>query len=245
MATKDLGVSKAPPDRFVTRRGVEIRIVPLSDFTMELLNATVEREFRERGEPLDVPTYSYTAIGGDVLTAPLDADSLEDPDDPAQTEENKRLWAAYLDARKRLAAEQAERLLRAQLLLGAEIIGEEQPEFARTFKTLGIPIPEDADERKVMYLRDYAMNDAEMQEFLFLVQILMASTMVSTEEIEAAKATFRRGMGQGLGDYLRGLGQIAATAGAAGEAAETGGVEVEVLPALSGGEGGEGLGGDA
>lgn len=237
----DLNVMRSASDRMITRRGVEIQVIPLSDFTIELLNRQVEKKYRDAGEPVDPPTYSFETIGGGIQTEVLDESSLEDPQDPEQTERNKQAWAAHKATLAKMEKDRDETLMRAQFLMGAKVIGEENPEFEQIFKALGVEIPDDPNERKIMYLRDYAMNDGEMQEFFFMVQMLSLGSIVPEEDIEAARATFRSDIRR---EFKKLIQRLSRQEYPLTEPPETAG-EVAVQPTISGNQDGEIVGSNA
>jgi len=130
---------------YQTSRGVRLKIRAVSPVQIELALGQVEEEFRERGEPLDVPKWELRA---QVPGVPEEEqvvqyfahteETLEDPDDPRQTMVNRAMWAAYEDAQERLLEEQGERRMRLFLLYGVELLDGGIP---------GVPEPGDAQSR--------------------------------------------------------------------------------------------------
>jgi len=245
LAALRAGPDAPASDILTTRRGVRIRVIPLSDFWVEYLRDVVRKEFAERGEPLDPPTYTFATVGGDSQTVPHDETTLEDPDDPEQTAANRAAWAAHVDAKARLEQEQSARLERAQFLMGAELLDDEDPRFEEFCRAIGAPMPEDPDERKILYLRGYAMNDAEVQEFFFLVQVLSMAGMVPEEDVQAALATFRHQLRGQFRLFLRELERVTPADGAPAEEPADPQGALAVLPEVPAGAGGEELGSDA
>lgn len=95
---------------FRTLAGLEIEFEPISMSTLVLAEQGVEAFFRERGDPIDKPTYKIAVEGGDEIEFELDADHLEASNkdgtpNEEETYKRKSLWSAHQLAVLALARE--------------------------------------------------------------------------------------------------------------------------------------------
>ena len=110
-------MDKKQQGEFVTRAGKRVRVQAVNWFKVRQIEGVVEREFRERGEPIDPPTYTVEVAGGGTETHAHDAKSSSTP-------EEKAAWQAHLEARQRLLSEQTVRYSRYLVFHGI-VIDEE------------------------------------------------------------------------------------------------------------------------
>ena len=54
------------PAEFVTQGGVKLPLRPVSRIRIDQLRLAVRKEYKDRGEPIDPPMYSYEVLGGDL-----------------------------------------------------------------------------------------------------------------------------------------------------------------------------------
>lgn len=172
--------------KFTTSRGREIDIVPVSDTLIGMALANLEKEWRARGEPLDVPTYTVPIAGGaDTETYPHDEKSA------AQTSpEVLAQFRAYEDATKRLDDAKEQRRLRILLHgLKFEILADGWEEMQ---KALGVEIPTDPEERWFHYLTtEVLVTPDDLLRAIELVTKASYAGAVDEDAISAAMDNFR------------------------------------------------------
>ena len=132
---------------YKTESGETIRVKPVSNLAITMIRLKVRDEFREAGEPVDVPTYSAETVAGDVQTFDLDEASIEVPDDAEETARRKALWDAHQDATYRMAAEQNKRLVRYVYSEG--VLTEVPDGWVEEMREYGVPIPDSPKEQKL------------------------------------------------------------------------------------------------
>ena len=192
---------------YVTVAGVEVPIGPVNLFDLNLAAEGLRREFYERGEPLDPPTYTAELAGGGMQTFEHDEDTLEVTpemvlsealDDPEKAMEiaayrtavNREAWATYLDANARLIAEQG--ALRMEIMLDgvkAELPADNTWEIRR--KRRHLEVPDDPIEKRLYYIqRELLFTTADAENALAAI-IRLSSQGMPEEAIKAAEAMFR------------------------------------------------------
>jgi hypothetical protein len=174
------------PDRlvFYTSAGLEVEFEPVSPIVLEESEAGLLSEYKERGEPIDIPTYTVETAGGGSQVFEHDEKSL-------QTDEDKAKWKAYVDANQRLLAEQSQ--LRLEIVLSSlKIQLPEDNTWERKFKKWHVKVPEDPDEKLMFYIQREILKTPE-DLFTAMTQVISTSMKgtVSEEAIEAASKSFR------------------------------------------------------
>ena len=220
------------PAEFTTQGGMKLVLHPIPRIRIDQLRLAVRKEYKDRGEPIDPPTYSYTVLGGDQETAILDDMSAEDPTNPEQTAKNKRLLLEHRAAMARMDSEARDRVTSAMLALGVVLDPADIPqEWDDDQKWLGVEVPTDPRDKKVQYLITAVLSDPDMVRLILELQTLSLSGMVDDSLIEAARESFRRALQEqgraAFRDIEAQVGRLVA--------------QSEVL----GSEGGEGVGIDA
>jgi hypothetical protein len=184
---------------FTNVAGQTYKVRPVNDTLVTQSLAKIERAYRERGEPLDPPTYTVQihlpdgSIGGEETLA-FDEKALEVPGDELQTAKNKSDWAAHKNALARLEAEQNTK--RSYLWLMGGVICETEATaegWAREQQSIyGIDIPADPMERRWHYLTTVACPTAEdLARAIGAVTGISLSGLVASEEVDAMVETFR------------------------------------------------------
>ena len=192
---------------YVTVAGVEVPIGPVNLFDLNLAAAGLEKEYRERGEPLDPPTYAAELAGGGTQTFEHDEDTLEvtpgmvlsealgDPEKAKEiaahrTAVNREAWADYMSANARLIAEQS--ALRMEIMLDgvkAELPEDGAWEVRRRRRHL--EVPDDLAEKRLYWIqRELLVTPADAEEALAAI-IRLSSQGMPEEAIKAAEAMFR------------------------------------------------------
>lgn len=177
---------------FKTSSGMTLHLKPISRLFLQRLRMTVEKEFRDRGDLIDVPTYSFKSLGDLEVTEPLSEDSLEDPNDEAKTVENRKKWKAHKAAQTRLMEEISERTTAAILVMCVSESPTADSEWEDTMRWLGVEIPADPRDKKVLWLTSAILSDAEVMNLMVQVQMLTLGEVADEEMIAAAQESFRR-----------------------------------------------------
>ena len=207
-------------DTILTTEGLEVRLRPLSRVIFEQIDLAVEREYRERGEPLDPPTYTAQTAGGGQETHPHDAESVRAEE---TSEAERQAWDAYLLARARLEAEVRERVSRYVLFQG--VVAPDPPaEWVDLQRWLRVEVPDDPRDLKLRYIEAEILKTPSdlMEAMLGVLRLSMAG--VPQADLEAMERFFRRALERH---------------GAAAPADQAGAVDGQ--PAPAGDAGGEGV----
>lgn len=150
--------------------GITITLKPISNVLLKQIDVRVEKEFRESGEPIDVPKYSADLAGGGAEEYEYDEDSLHYPIElalqrcngnaeeaqrlaAAETLRAMKLWEKYVDARNRMFQRVTEQRKRYILGAGVELesgVPEKWVEEQRAFEMFDIP--DDPIDLKVFYI---------------------------------------------------------------------------------------------
>lgn len=174
------------PDKlvFYTAAGLEVEFEPISPILLEESEQGLIAEYRQRGEPLDKPTYTVETVGGGSQIFEHDETTLT-------TDELKAAWALYKDANDRLQAEQAQ--LRLEIVMSAiKVELPEDGEWEKRYRRWHVTVPSDADEKRLFYIaREILKTPADLVEAMTRVITTSMKGTVSEEAIEAASASFR------------------------------------------------------
>ena len=179
---------------YETESGETIRVKPVSNLAITMIRLRVRDEFREDGEPIDVPTYSTETVAGDVQTFDLDEASIEVPDDAEETARRKALWDAYQDATYRMMAEANKRVLKYVYSEG--VLAEVPDGWVEEMREYGIPIPDSPKEQKTYYVM-LRLAPTQREQLALSARIVRLSVQGRVDDtlLEAAEATFRSGLG--------------------------------------------------
>jgi len=147
-------------EKYTTEEGVELTLVPVRSVLVQAAALRVEDEFRERGEPVDPPTYKFKDVSDAILEMPHavegELNTLDVPDDPQATARNWASWNRHQECLMRLALAQEERRIKMLYMLGIEC---ELPNgWEETLEIAGIEVPEKLLERKFAYLWYVALS---------------------------------------------------------------------------------------
>jgi len=176
---------------FITSSGREVTLVPVSAYVLQDIAASVEEEFCENGEQVDVPTYQITTVAGDVETHPLDAESLE-AQDPAETERRKKAWADYQDCQRRMSNRQGTLTQDYMFREGVDGDPDSDEAWIRNQKRLSLKVPEDPDERKFVYVTRWLLRSVPDQlNAAERITILTARGGVNERKLQSAVKSFR------------------------------------------------------
>lgn len=179
---------------FFTTAGVEVEYTPASAVEIEMSEAALRKEYIERGEPLNVPTYTVQ-LAGSTPENPL-TQTFEHDATTLQSDEDKAAWKAHLDALSRFDNELNE--LRTQIVI--DCLKIELPEDTRWMskqKRHHIELPTDEYELLHHYIRTEVLRSVE-DIYLAMQKVIVASLSGSVDEaaIEASLKTFRNTLQQ-------------------------------------------------
>jgi hypothetical protein len=176
---------------FTTRDGRILRLRPISPLLVGSARGKVEKEWRERGEPLDPPTYSVQTVGGPEAYD-YDATSIETAPD-----EDKARWALHLNAVERM--ERAWRIAWLEIVLVFGVEADEDYEKGDWEKRLlrwganPDDIPKEADERRAFYLATIVLTDPDdVADLLFQLDLIRRQPGLEEEQVRIALESFRR-----------------------------------------------------
>jgi hypothetical protein len=189
---------------FITSSGKRLHYEPISPVALEYAEQGITKKYRERGEPLDPPTYTVETAGGGSQTFDHDAESIKDD------LEAEAAWASYLDAQQRLSTEIG--TVRNRIILSAvQVELPEDKTWMYKQKSWGIEIPllpKDTDyddpeefeyavveygqELRLHYLQTELLKT--VNDAYGIVDMIMRASLegaISKEAIDAASASFR------------------------------------------------------
>lgn len=160
-----------------------IKINPVSMVDMMEIRASIESEYRENKEPLDVPTYQV-AVGDEFQPHDHNETTLE-------TDEDRAAWDAYIDANERLDTEVALYTTKYLLVEGIEIDWKLFKDWEAKKKKYKIRIPEDEDDKKIYFLTSTAFPTPADQKQAAQAVMLASIKGSDKEQVEAIEALFR------------------------------------------------------
>lgn len=161
---------------FTTADGREIKIRPVSLFVIDRLRAGFV--FPPK------PTYTATTAGGDVEVHDHDEKTLV-------TDEDKAAWAAWKAEMARLSADYAEKANRTWVMLGTDI-DVPDGDWIKLHEFCGLTVPADPLERRWYYITTVLFSDDKELARLITEIARISNPGPTAEEVEAAKASFRR-----------------------------------------------------
>jgi hypothetical protein len=176
----------------ITQNGTELELRPVSDFLITKVRAQVQAEFeKEHGAMPERPTYEIKCGGGPfgnwTETRTHTEKTILDG-----TEEEKALWARYIELRRELNGLVWTRTARVYLLDGMP----DPPEngWVEKQERRGLEIPEDPDERKMHWIETEVV--VSNQELIWLVKLIQGQSNFTEAGRQLAADTFRRAMEQ-------------------------------------------------
>ena len=200
-------------NEFVTEAGLTLKLRPVREALVELARMAVEKEFRDRNEPIDTPVYTVQTVTGETqtfqhvydLTDPIHPkDTLTVEGDPKATSQNFAMWEAHTKAVSRLEEAQGEAAFMSQLEYGVEV---EIPEgelalLAKTMKKYKRELPTDPDEAKALWLVYFGLSRMDKNMLGMELQIAAMGKLVKPEQVEAFRSQLRDKVAGLAGDAL-------------------------------------------
>lgn len=171
---------------FETTAGEKIKIQPISILDLQLAQDAVKREFRDRGEQIDPPTYKVDVLGGEVEYHPYTEESIKDAG-----EEDKAAWDAHLEATEKMKLEVEGRT--ALVFLEGILVDlpEDDTWIKRRKRLFGEVVPEDKEERLLHYVNHILLKTPADQEDLTFAIYRLSMTGANKEAIQAMEELFR------------------------------------------------------
>lgn len=176
---------------YVTLSGVEIPIKPISPTKIMKAETGVEKDFRNRGEPIDPPTYDVETAGGGVETFDLDETAIEIPGDEVETKKRRIAWTAHQEALARLKTAQFD-ITRRIVLNSIDLALPEDETWIEDQEALFIDVPDDPRARWIHWLETEILHPNDIIEIIALILTLSSHGIIPEEDIEAAAKLFRR-----------------------------------------------------
>jgi len=184
---------------FTTLDGQEIHFVPFSWDEHLLSEEGLKAEYRERGELVDCPQYKVTFAGGASQMFDHDAASVlqAPPETPPEDverviAEQKATWEKYLDASKRLAAENQAEMVNlvyteslSHIALPADTAWEERQ------RKKHVKIPTDPEEKRLHYINTVLLRYRSDQIDLMATVVAVSMGIVKEDDLAMAVASFR------------------------------------------------------
>ncbi len=174
---------------FTALSGMEIPIKPISPTKLMKAEMGVEKAFKKRNEPIDVPTYKIETVGGGYESYDLDEDSITAPDDEKETAKRQADWDAHQDALKRLREAQFE-VTKKIVLNSIDLKLPEDESWIEEQEELYIEVPKDKRERWNHWLETEILHPTDVTGLIAQILYLSASGILPEEEVKAAVSLF-------------------------------------------------------
>ena len=176
---------------YVTVNGREVEYQAISLDALRLSWNGIEKQYRERGEPLDPPTYEIVTGGGGKVQEPHDKTTEKTPDEQIA-------WDAYVDAVNRLQDDKS--IMQMQYILEDGLEGLQVPaddSWLEKHKRRLIEIPTDPDKLREFYITSEILKTHDdMAGITMSVMLLSQQGKVDEAELETALESFRGYLGR-------------------------------------------------
>lgn len=168
---------------YVTLASGKYAIKPVSEQMQALIRSAVEKEFKEKGELLERPTYEVDILGGGKKTELHDETTV-------QTDEEKAALKAFENARAKLETEQNNRVQKA-ILMGLDVKLPEDESWITEQRFLGVVVPEDPVERRYHYITTVVATT--LDDFMEIMREhtkALYGSAIKNEDVDALIAGF-------------------------------------------------------
>ncbi len=175
--------------------GRKWKLTPVSGDLISRVLAKVDKEFKERGEPIDPPTYDVPLIGGGSEKFAHDTKSIEQKNDPELTEQ----WKKYQDAQERLFKVKSDKRFDLRLREGlypnvkeSEYYKSDEWVKRHTAYGIGDDIPTDEEERlKYFVFTEVLKTQEDTYRFIATMQVLTNQGRIDQQEVDRLLGLFR------------------------------------------------------
>ena len=176
---------------YVTVNGREVEYQAISLDALRLSWNGIEKQYRNRGEPLDPPTYEIVTGGGGKVQEPHDATTEKTPDEQVA-------WDAYQSVSKRLQYDKNMLLMQYIFEDGLESISIPQDtSWLEKHKRRMIEIPEDITKLREFYITSEVLKTPDdIAGITASVMLLSQEGKVDEAALETALESFRGYMGK-------------------------------------------------
>lgn len=176
---------------YVTVNGREIEYQAISLDALRLSWNGIEKQYRERGEPIDPPTYEFETGSGAKITEPHDATTIETP------EEHEK-WDKHQDALGRMQYDKS--LMQMKYILEDGIPSIQIPDgdnWLEKHKRRMIDIPTDPVKLREFYITSEVLKTPDdIAGITASVMLLSQEGKVDEAALETALESFRGFMGR-------------------------------------------------
>jgi hypothetical protein len=174
----------------INSSGIKVPVVPISMLEMEAVDQSIRKQYLERGEPIEPPTYEVEVAGGGKAKYPLTANNLVVEDNVEETVRRKMDWLTYQNAVDRMTTE-INKVRTAMIMEGIDVKIPTDGKWLARCKRMGIPLPEDPDELLDFYKRSQIVRTPEDLVDIEM-KVIESSTgkIIPPEKMAAAKAKF-------------------------------------------------------
>lgn len=217
-------------DNFIiTTAGRKVEFQPVAQRDIERAVAVVEREFKQRSEPLEAPWYysiepDADGNGGEKVF--WDAASVAKDG----SQEEKEAWAKHQDAVNRLNMARDLRATEVMLLRGIknEVDKHPTPEWIKEQEYWGIELPNDPRKLQLEYIdSEILITPIDKIAATKKVALLNLNGVATEEDIASVEATFQDAMAEAARTFItQNLNGLTARNGKSGTV-EVGSVDVQ------------------
>jgi hypothetical protein len=175
---------------FINSNGMKVPILPISMLEMEAVEQNIKKQYLERGEPIDPPTYEVETAGGGKEKHNLTPDNLIVEDNEEESLRRRMAWILHQDAVERMVGE-TNKVRTAMLLEGIDVQVPEDGKWIARCKRMGITLPDDPDELLDFYKKSQIIRTPEdLVDIEMKIIESSTGTMIPPEKMAAAKAKF-------------------------------------------------------
>lgn len=174
---------------YTTTEGKEITLLPVSYMRLQSITSQVERQFRERGEQVDLPCYTAQIVGGGEVEHEHDEESIK-----TASPEEKAAWDAYHDCQARMGKEAIDRRNHYLFQKGIAIDMKDalEGDWIKEAEYFGFDPPsEDPKERVMEYIESELLKTPEDQVEVTTRIVRLSMAGVPQDALDAATDMFR------------------------------------------------------
>jgi len=175
---------------FVNSANESYTLHGLSPLLPEKIQGAIKAEFERAGKTLPVvPTYEVETASGEKELHQHDATTLIVPGKEAETAENQRVWAEYVQAQAEVTEEYNNRIMKAVFMA---VEAKPTQTWREEMKFLGIETPpENSQAEKYAFIETHVIQSPEDLSKLMTSVFRMAG-IISEAAVAEADATFQR-----------------------------------------------------